>query len=113
MGKSIGANPGLSRRAIEQELEYWQRLGNVVDEKLCRVYGAVERNLQSYHQLLKDRSNGLREVRTNMLAHILCMLSSDPSCMSNKVCTAVACEGNVQSLLAIKVWKAAFTPTYA
>ena len=53
LSKSLGANPGLSRRAIEQEQEYWQRLGNVVDDKLCRVYGAVERNLQSYHQLLK------------------------------------------------------------
>lgn len=61
MSKSLGANPGLSRRAIEQEQEYWQRLGNVVDEKLCRVYGAVERNLQSYHQLLKERASGLRE----------------------------------------------------
>ena len=58
----MGANPGLSRRAIEQEQEYWQRLGNVVDEKLCRVYGAVEKNLQTYHQLLKDRATGLREV---------------------------------------------------
>ena len=58
----MGANPGLSRRAIEQEQEYWQRLGNVVDDKLCRVYGAVEKNLQSYHQLLKDRASGLREV---------------------------------------------------
>ena len=69
LGKSIGANPGLSRRAIEQEQEYWQRLGNVVDDKLCRVYGAVERNLQSYHQLLKDRANALREVKAqgNML----------------------------------------------
>ena len=62
LSKSLGANPGLSRRAIEQEQEYWQRLGNVVDEKLCRVYGAVERNLLSYHQLLKDRASGLREV---------------------------------------------------
>ena len=59
----MGANPGLSRRAIEQEQEYWQRLGNVVDDKLCRVYGAIEKNLQSYHQLLKDRASGLRQVR--------------------------------------------------
>ena len=62
LSKSLGNNPGLSRRAIEQEQEYWQRLGNVVDDKLCRVYGAVERNLQSYHQLLKERASGLREV---------------------------------------------------
>ncbi|KAA6420207.1 MAG: coiled-coil domain-containing protein [Trebouxia sp. A1-2] len=46
----------------EQEQEYWQRLGNVVDDKLCRVYGAIEKNLQSYHQLLKDRASGLRQV---------------------------------------------------
>lgn len=67
LGQSLskGTNPGLSRRAIEQEQEYWQRLGNVVDEKLCRVYGAVERNLQSYHQLLKERASGLREVGVN------------------------------------------------
>ena len=76
LGKSIGANPGLSRRAIEQEQEYWQRLGNVVDEKLCRVYGAVERNLQSYHQLLKDRANGLREV-TRLLTSAFCTSSHD------------------------------------
>ena len=109
MGKSIGANPGLSRRAIEQEQEYWQRLGNVVDEKLCRVYGAVERNLQSYHQLLKDRSNGLREVSIYILVHILCMLCAYPDCMSSEVCTAVACKGSEQSLLASTVWKPAFT----
>ena len=65
LSKGLGTNPGLSRRAIEQEQEYWQRLSNVVDEKLCRVYGAVERNLQSYHQLLKERASGLREVGVN------------------------------------------------
>ena len=65
----MGANPGLSRRAMEQEQEYWQRLGNVVDDKLCRVYGAVEKNLQSYHQLLKARASGLREVITHWMDH--------------------------------------------
>lgn len=68
LSKGLGANPGLSRRAIEQEQEYWQRLGNVVDEKLCRVYGAVERNLQSYHQLLRERASGLREVSISRLS---------------------------------------------
>lgn len=63
MSKGLAANPGLSKRAIEQEQEYWQRLGNVVDDKLLRVYGALEKNLQSYHQLLKVRASGLREVR--------------------------------------------------
>lgn len=70
----MGANPGLSRRAIEQEQEYWQRLGNVVDDKLCRVYGAAERNLQSYHQLLKERASGLREVRVKL--HLLSCLAA-------------------------------------
>ena len=62
LSKGMAASPGLTRRAIEQEQEYWQRLGNVVDDKLLRVYGALERNLQSYHQLLKTRASGLREV---------------------------------------------------
>lgn len=84
MSKSLGNNPGLSRRAIEQEQEYWQRLGNVVDDKLCRVYGAVERNLQSYHQLLKERASSLREVSMPLFN-----LHLHPSCLACTCCCSI------------------------
>jgi dynein regulatory complex protein 1 len=49
----------VSRRAIEREREYWQRLSHAVSERVMRVWGRLEGQLGSYHKLLVARGEGL------------------------------------------------------
>ena len=52
----------ISRRILEQEKEFWNKLSNVVDGKMFRVYTALEKHLAAYHKLLQERAAALQEV---------------------------------------------------
>jgi dynein regulatry complex protein 1 len=64
--KSKAAVPrlGVSRRVMMREREFWHKVANVVDERGLRVWSALERNLEKYHQLLQGREQGLRQVES-------------------------------------------------
>jgi len=50
--------------AADREREFWERLASVVDDKVGRVWGALEKQLARYHEVLVSRANGLREVES-------------------------------------------------
>lgn len=52
----------ISRRAANREREYWERLKNAVGDKVMRVWGKLEQQLNSYHSLLVQRGEGLAAI---------------------------------------------------
>lgn len=54
--------PGVSRRVLERERDFWKKVANVVDEKGVRIWRALETNLTQYYKLLQDRESVLRTV---------------------------------------------------
>lgn len=57
-----GANPGVSRRILENEREFWRKIARVVDERGKRMFTSLENNLQAYLGVLKRREKALRSV---------------------------------------------------
>lgn len=50
-----------TRRDVYEQ-EYWERLGNVVSEKTCKVWRALYSAMQRYNALLEGRSQALSEM---------------------------------------------------
>jgi len=57
-----GPKPGISRRVVENEREFWRKVTKVIDERGRRIFNSLECNLQKYHGLLKRREKALRSV---------------------------------------------------
>lgn len=47
---------------MEREREFWKKCASVVNDKGLRVWGALEENLEKFHQLLQEREKALRQV---------------------------------------------------
>jgi len=47
---------------VEREREFWKKCASVVNDKGLRVWGALEENLEKFHQLLQEREKALRQV---------------------------------------------------
>lgn len=45
-----------------EEREFWQRMSNVISDKTYRVWNALDRAMQKYHQLLTNRGTLIGEV---------------------------------------------------
>lgn len=45
-----------------EEREFWERMSNVISDKTTRVWNALDRAMQKYHQLLVNRGNLINEV---------------------------------------------------
>eukprot|EP00878_Enallax_costatus_P036142 GHUV01040468.1.p1 GENE.GHUV01040468.1~~GHUV01040468.1.p1 ORF type:complete len:124 (-),score=40.52 GHUV01040468.1:575-946(-) len=52
----------VSLRAAEREKRYWERLTTAVSDKVIRVWGRLESQLENYHSLLVQRSEGLAAI---------------------------------------------------
>lgn len=57
-----GPRPGVSRRVLEREREFWRKITKVVDERGRRVFSSLETNLHKYYVLLQTREKSLRSV---------------------------------------------------
>eukprot|EP00951_Prasinocladus_malaysianus_P010067 scaffold73849_cov51-Prasinocladus_malaysianus.AAC.1 len=55
---------GVSRRVQEREREYWGRMGNVVGDKMVRVWKALEKQMLGYHSLLESRMDQLEQTES-------------------------------------------------
>lgn len=55
-----GPKPGVSRRVLENERDFWRKVAAVVDDRGKRVLNSLESNLQKYLHLLKRREKALR-----------------------------------------------------
>lgn len=53
---------GAMRRADKREKDFWARMVNVISEKDTRVWGRLEKQLESYLGLVSERAASLREV---------------------------------------------------
>lgn len=72
-GSRAVASPSASAAASRQQAaeardkEFWERLANVVDDRVYRVWNALEGQLGKYQVLLSQRASGLREVESLQL----------------------------------------------
>lgn len=57
-----GPRPGVSRRVLERERDFWRRVTKVVDERGRRVFASLETNLHKYYVLLQTREKSVRAV---------------------------------------------------
>ena len=48
-------------RRKEREKQHWERMSNVIDAKMFRVWGALEKKLDTFHGMLGAREKSLRE----------------------------------------------------
>ncbi len=48
-------------RRKEREKQHWERMSNVIDAKMFRVWGALEKQLDTFHGMLGAREKSLRE----------------------------------------------------
>ena len=48
-------------RRKERENQHWERMSNVIDGKMFRVWGALEKQLNTFHGMLHAREKSLRE----------------------------------------------------
>jgi len=51
------------RKQQDKDKEYWERMANVIDPKMRRIWGCLEKNLQAYSKSLADRQGALRDVQ--------------------------------------------------
>ena len=51
------------RKQQDKDKEYWERMANVIDRKMRRIWGCLEKNLQAYSKSLADRQGALRDVQ--------------------------------------------------
>ena len=51
------------RKQQDKDKEYWERMANVIDPKMRRIWGCLEKNLQAYSKSLVDRQGALRDVQ--------------------------------------------------
>lgn len=52
----------VSLRAAEREKKYWERLTTAVSDQVMRVWSRLESQLENYHSLLLQRSEGLAAI---------------------------------------------------
>jgi len=52
------------KRDSKEEIEYWDRLADIVPERTCRIWTALESGLQKYTTVLIQRSEQVEEVHT-------------------------------------------------
>lgn len=62
--KAVGPRLGVSRRVLEREREFWQRVAGVVDARGARTWDALHTNLDKYHTVLQQREQALRSVES-------------------------------------------------
>lgn len=48
-------------RRKEREKQHWERMSNVIDAKMFRVWGALEKQLNNFHGMLHSREKSLQE----------------------------------------------------
>ena len=51
------------RKQQDKDKEYWERMANVIDPKMRRIWGCLEKNLQAYSKSLAGRQGALRDVQ--------------------------------------------------
>jgi dynein regulatry complex protein 1 len=62
--KAVGHHMGASRRVLEREREFWQKVSNVVDPRGERMWAVLHRHLEKYLSLLQAREKALQQVES-------------------------------------------------
>jgi dynein regulatory complex protein 1 len=68
--KTASRQMGASRRVLEREREFWQKVSNVVDQRGMRLWEVLQRHLEKYLALLQARQKGLQQVESLGLQNV-------------------------------------------